>query len=116
MKVAFSDKKATDLKPENSRKDYRDTKVPELHLRVYPTGRKVWMLRISNRGKWSSSVIGVFRETPTADIELEAEDARYQARHELALAGKQGSLNRDEAAIAAMPCNAPHYSSLHFPQ
>ncbi len=42
-------------------------------------------------------------ESGAADIELSVDDARHQARHELALAGKQGSLNRDQAAISEMP-------------
>ncbi len=103
MEVNLTDKRAAAIKPQNQRFFVRDGKVPELRLRVSPSGRKVWLLRVSNRGKWSSSNIGVFMESGAADIELSVDDARHQARHELALAGKQGSLNRDQAAISEMP-------------
>ena len=131
-KDKITDPKATGYKPRAKRYDVADTTVPGLNLRVNPTGLKSWVVRIwrpfkkeqlasldnaerKNKrataskakkkptGKYTSKTIGIFKQDRRASIEMTTEEAQEQARIELALVGRKGSLSQHEAFLKTMP-------------
>ncbi len=103
MKAKLTDPKASGYKAKPSRYDVSDVTVPDLKLRVNPSGQKSWVVRIWREKRYTSKTIGVFKKGRKAAIEMNTDEAREQARIELALVGRKGSLSQKEAILKAMP-------------
>lgn len=95
--------KARALKPRDNRYDVQDQEVPQLYLRVYPTGRKTWSLRYWSEGKPGRETLGVFLDAGGKTVVVAPGEARTEARAFLTRVGTRGSVARDRALVANMP-------------
>lgn len=65
--VRLTKKTIEQIEPESKQVEYQDTKKPELRLRVYPTGRKVYVVLKRHKGKLHRVTLGNFPDlTPDA--------------------------------------------------
>ena len=74
---SLSEKKIAALKPQEKR--YTATDGNGLALRVYPSGRKTWVLRLSEYGKVTDITLGAWPDMPLKSARQEARRLRKNA-------------------------------------